>query len=148
MQIRGLSQLGIAFGALGMVIAFMGLFPGVTGLPPARGMGVVQFMALFIGATLLHLGALAYVKFTFFVGQPANLAQQIGVRLMLTGLLFLGLFGLADFFGFGSQPLSGGEGYFGPIQAIGVVASLVVASMGIMGYAWGGVSSAGKKPPE
>ena len=64
----GIAQFGIALAALGIVLALMGLFPGVTGIQPAVGVGVVQFVAILIGFTLLDLGALIYVKFTFYVG--------------------------------------------------------------------------------
>lgn len=137
----GIAQLGIAFGALGVVLAFMGLFPGVTGISPARGMGAVQFVAVFLGVSLLHLAALVYVKFSFYARQAATFAQQIGVRLVWTGLLFIAIFGLADFVGFGSQPPVQGDSYFGPLQAIGVVGSLVMAGTGVLVYAWGGLSA-------
>jgi hypothetical protein len=138
----GFAQIGIAFAALGVMLAFMGLFPGVTGLSPAAGMGLVQFMALFLGMGLLHFGAFAYLKFSFFITRVPTLVQQVGFRLMLTGLLFMGIFGLADFVGFGSQPPSAGAIYFGPLQAIGIVASLLMASIGIGVYAAGGLIAA------
>jgi len=48
------------------------------------------------GFGLLILGALIYVKFSFYLGMVSTLAQQIGVRLALTGLMISGMSGLAD----------------------------------------------------
>ena len=94
------SQVGIALGALGGMICFMGLFPGVTGAVPTVGIGLVQVMMVLIGYTLLILGALTYLKFTFFLDVSANLIQNIGTRLALTGILFATLAGMADILGF------------------------------------------------
>jgi hypothetical protein len=132
----GVAPLGIAFSALGMMLTFMGLFPGVTGIEPGRGVGIVQYAAIFLGFTLLHLGALVYVKFTFYVNRPANFAQQIGIRLTLTGLLLLGMAGLADFLGFGSHMRTETtDVVFGPLQGAAVIGGLLIASLGVLVYA-------------
>lgn len=139
----GIAQFGIAIAALGIVLALMGLFPGVTGIQPAAGVGVVQFVMILIGFTLLDLGALIYVKFTLYVGRGANLTQQIGVRLALTGLVLAGLIGMADFLGFGSHVRSEtGDVYFGQFQALGLIGSLLVSALGVLIYAVMG------KPPD
>ena len=132
----GIAQLGIAFSALGMVLTFMGLFPGVTGMEPGRGVGIVQYTAIFLGFVLLHFGALVYVKYTFYVNRPSNLAQQVGIRLTLTGLLLLGLAGLADFLGFGSHlPSETTDVVLGPLQGATIVGGLLIASLGVLLYA-------------
>ena len=134
-----IAQFGIAVGALGTMLTFMGLFPGVTGLPPASGIGIVQIVTILIGFVLLIAGALIYVKFTFYVGKQANLAQQIGVRLALTGLLFAIMMGMADIVGFGSHLRSDGvEPLFGVLQAIGIISSFVIAALGVLIYAISG----------
>jgi len=134
-----IAQFGIALGALGTVLTFMGLFPGVTGLNPARGIGIVQIFTMLIGFTLLIMGALIYVKFTFYFGHPANLAQQIGIRLALTGLLFAAMSGSADIVGFGSHgSATGSEPLFGMLQAIGIIGSFIIAALGVLVYAISG----------
>ena len=132
----GIAQFGIAIAALGIVLTLMGLFPGVTGIQPAAGVGVIQFVIILIGFTLLDLGALMYVKFTFYVARAANLAQQIGVRLTLTGLVLAGLTGMADFLGFGSHARTAtSDVYFGQLQALGLLGSLLLSALGVMIYA-------------
>ncbi len=134
-----IAQFGIALGALGTVLTFMGLFPGVTGLTPAKGIGIVQIFTVLTGFTLLIVGALIYVKFTFYVGKAANLAQQIGIRLALTGLLFAVMSGTADIVGFGSHGSNAGnQPLFGMLQAIGIIGSFIIAALGVLIYAVSG----------
>jgi len=132
----GIGQFGIVVAALGIVLALMGLFPGVTGIQVAAGVGIVQFVSILSGFTLLDLGALVYVKFSFYVRRAANLAQQIGVRLTLTGLVLAGLTGMADFLGFGSHARTAtSDVYFGQLQALALLGSLLIAALGVLIYA-------------
>lgn len=134
-----IAQFGIALGVLGTVLTLMGLFPGVTGLTPVKGIGIVQIVTILTGFTLLITGALIYVKFTFYFGHPANLAQQIGVRLALTGLLFAAMSGMADIVGFGSHGSAAGtQPLFGMLQAIGIIGSFILAALGVLIYAVSG----------
>lgn len=133
------AQVGIAIGALGIVLALMGLFPGVTGVEPTIGIGIVQVIMLLVGYTLLVAGAITYVKFTFYPGKTINLTQQVGIRLALTGLLFAALAGLADIFGFGSHIRSDVvDIFFGQLQAVGILGSFAVSSIGVAIYALAG----------
>ena len=106
------AQVGIALGALGAMICLMGLFPSVTGAEPTVGIGLVQVAMILFGYSLLILGALTYVKYTFYLDVPATLSQQIGTRLALTGLLFAALAGLADILGFGTHIRDGANDIF------------------------------------
>jgi hypothetical protein len=142
------AQFGIAIGALGVVLTLMGLFPTVTGIEPGAGVGIVQVMAILIGFTLLTLGALIYVKFTFYVGRAANFAQQIAVRLSLTGLVLAAMSGLADFLGFGSHTLGMTEPVLGVWQAIAILLGFLIAAAGILLYAWYGTPPDNDPPPD
>jgi hypothetical protein len=134
-----IAQLGIAVGALGVMLAFMGLFPGVTGIEETGGFGPLQIFTILGGFSLLIIGALIYVKFTFYLNHPANLAQQIGVRLALTGIIFTAMAGMADILGFGSNPPGASSDiYLGPWQAVGMVGSLLISSLGVLIYATSG----------
>lgn len=128
-------QVGIAFGTLGVMIIIMGLFPGVTGVDETIGIGVVQVFMLLMGYAIMNFGGLIYVKFTFYGNTSANLVQQIGIRLMLTGLLFAALAGLSDILGFGSHlRTETTDIFFGGLQGVGTIASLTVSSFGVMIY--------------
>lgn len=131
-----LSQLGIVLGVLGVVLAFMGLFPGVTGLTPTPGMGLIQVLTILTGFSLLIIGAFIFAKYAIYTYTSSNLAQQIGMRLALTGLLFAGMTALADVLGFGSNvPPVNTEPFFGPWQAIGLVGGFLLAAIGVLIYA-------------
>jgi hypothetical protein len=132
-------QVGIALAALGGVLALMGLFPGMTGVNPTTGIGVVQVLLILTGYALLVTGTLIYLKVTFYLRVPSNLGQQIGIRLALTGLLFAALAGLADIFGFGSHSRTEtGDIFLGGLQAFGIIASFMVSSFGVLMYALAG----------
>ena len=141
------AQIGIVLGALGAVLAFMGLFPGVTGLPPTAGIGIVQLALILAGFTLLIGGAFIYVKYIFYPRRPATLAQQIGLRLSMTGLLLAGFAAMADILGFGSNLRTAtSDIYFGPWQAAGLVGGFLVASLGVLLYAVSGPPDADHPP--
>jgi hypothetical protein len=132
-------QVGIALATLGGVLALMGLFPGMTGVEPTAGMGVVQVFLVLAGYMLVILGGVIYVKFTFYAGVMINLIQQIGLRLGMTGLLFAALAGLADIFGFGSHIRGpGSDIYLGWLQAFGMIASFMISALGVLLYAISG----------
>ncbi len=143
------AQVGIALGALGAMICFMGLFPGVTGAEPTAGIGLVQVAMVLLGYALLILGALTYLKFTFFLNVPATLPQQIGTRLALTGMLFAGLAGMADILGFGTH-IRDEQGllFFGRLQMIGILASFALSSLGVLVYVLAGLRIARLAPVE
>lgn len=144
---QGLAQIGIALGALGMVLSFMGFFPTVTGIDPGVGIGLVQFVVIYIGLILLTLGALIYVKFTLYEGRVSNLGQQVGVRLSLTGLLFTAIAGMADFLGFGSHAVPDVETFFGFLQGLGVLGGFVISAIGVLIYAVAGSPPSPDDPP-
>ena len=143
------AQVGIALGALGIMISFMGLFPGVTGAEPTVGIGIVQVMMLLFGFALLIFGALIYTKFTFYLGVPSTLLQQIGIRFALTGILFAALAGLADILGFGSHIRTDvTDIYFGQWQMVGILASFALSSAGVLLYVIAGLDIATNAPAE
>lgn len=134
-----LAQVGIAIGALGVILMMMGLFPGVTGLDPTPGIGITQVFALLIGFSWFIFGALIYVKYTFYLHSKSNLTQQIGTRLAMTGLVLAAMSGLADALGYGSH---GSEfeapNILGQWQATGILISYGIACLGVFVYAIGG----------
>ncbi len=143
------AQVGIALGALGVMICFMGLFPGVTGAPTTAGIGLVQVVMVLVGYSLLILGALTYLKYTFYLDVPSTLSQQIGLRLALTGILFAALAGLADILGFGTHIRDdSGDIFFGQLQVIGILASFALSSLGVLVYVLAGAHIARHAPVE
>jgi hypothetical protein len=142
-----IAQFGIVLGLFGGVLAFIGLFPGITGVNTTPGLGILQVMALLVGLSMLITGALIYVKFTFYLGVGSTLLQQIGLRLALTGLVFASMSALADIVGFGSNLRTEySDLYFGPWQAAGLIGSFIISALGVLIFALAGPSD--ENPPE
>src|SRR5215467_13116382 len=144
-----LSQVGIAVGALGGVIVLIGLFPSVTGLEAASGVGILQIVTILVGFATLILGVYIYVQSTYYEGVKHNLAQQIGVRLSMTGLVIAAASGLADVLGFGSHPPGLDQRpVMGIWQTVGILAGFMLASLGVIIFALMGDSGDGPPPPD
>jgi hypothetical protein len=132
-------QVGIALGVLGLVITLMGLFPQLTGATLTTGIGLVQVLMMLSGYFLMVLGALIYLKTTFYLNIPSTLIQMIGVRLTWTGILFAGMTGMADIFGFGSHFRGEASDIFlGELQMVGILLSFFASAVGIIIYAVAG----------
>ena|SRR5258708_680584 len=139
-----LSQFAIAVALLGAVIMFIGLFPGLTGLEITPGFGILKTLTVFFGFSLFLAGGYLFVQATFYPNMRHTLAQQIGERLILTGLVISAASGLADVFGYGSHPAGSGlHPVFGPYKFMGFVGGFFIASLGIVIFALMGP----KQPP-
>ncbi len=134
------NQVGIVIGLLGIVVALIGFFPTLAGLEANPGFGLVQVLTVLAGFSLLILGAYIFVAAVLYPKREQTLAQQIGVRLSLTGLLAAAAAGLADWLGYGSNSSNFGElrATVGSYQALGMIGSFFIAALGVMIFAVGG----------
>lgn len=128
-----LAQAAVAIVAAGFVIFVVGLFPGLLQLDFTAGIGLLQIGVFLVGLALMTLGTYIYLYATRYRGQPMSLRQDIGVRLMATGVIIASASGFADVLGIGThygiqRPL------FGPLQAAGVALSMLVIVIGILLY--------------
>lgn len=129
-------QISITIGALGIMLTLIGLFPGIVGLEVTQGIGVLQVLVILLGFAVLFAAAHLYVKITYYAGQPSTLAQSIGLRLTLTGLLVAAAAGLADVLGFGTHTsTTNTRPFLGAWQAVGFVGGILIASAGVLVYA-------------
>jgi hypothetical protein len=129
-------QISITIGALGIVIVLIGLFPGIVGLEATAGVGVLQILVILLGFTILFTSAYVFVKQTFYPGLPTTLAQDIGLRLTLTGLVIAAAAGLADVLGFGSHPSTAtSRPLMGRLQALAFISNILIASAGVLIFA-------------
>jgi hypothetical protein len=135
------SQLSITIGALGVMIALIGLFPGIIGLDTVAGVGVLQVLVILLGFAVLFTGAYLFAKQVYYPGQPTTLAQDIGIRLTLTGMLIAAAGGLADVLGFGSHgSTENTRPLLGNLQATVFLGGVLLASSGVVVYALFGPS--------
>ncbi len=130
------TEASITIGVLGVVVTLIGLFPGLVGLEAAPGVGVLQVIVILGGFSLLFLGAYIFVHQAFYKGMKRTLAQDIGIRLTLTGLVIAAAAGLADVLGFGSHPPTPStRPLLGKLQAAVFVGGFLIASSGVVFYA-------------
>ena len=142
-----LSQVGIAVAVLGGVVTLIGLFPSITGLEPSAGAGVLQIIVILNGFAILIFGVYLFVKATYYPGVKHNLAQQIGLRLSMTGLVISVVAGLADVLGYGSQPPGLDQRPFlGMWQAVGLIGGFIIASLGVIVFVLKGRPGPPDKP--
>jgi len=129
-------QISITIGTLGVVITLIGLFPGIVGFATTEGIGVLQVLVVLLGFSILFTGAYIFAKQSFYPGLPNTLAQDIGIRLTMTGLLIAAAAGLADVLGFGSHtPTETSRPLLGHLQAIVFIGGILIASSGIVIFA-------------
>ncbi|MBN1564742.1 MAG: hypothetical protein JXA10_12925 [Anaerolineae bacterium] len=126
------SQTSITIGALGIMLALIGLFPGIIGLETVAGVGVLQVLVILLGFSFIFIGAYIFVNQMFYPGLPTTLGQDIGIRLTLTGLLIAAAAGLADVLGFGTHGATNNtRPLMGRLQALGFIGGFLIASLGV-----------------
>lgn len=141
--LQELLQLGILVAMLGIVLCLIGLYPGITGVEPKTGTGILQIILILFGMSLLIMGEMIFVKIGFYPHTNSNLAQRIAIRLSLTGLLLATAVGFSDVLGYGSNPPDGAESFpiLGIYQASGLVFGFITASVGVLLFVVAGPQS-------
>lgn len=148
MPVSGWIRVGIAVGALGVVLTLIGLFPTIIGIAPNPGFGIVKTVTVLIGLSLLIVGALVFVQSAYYPRQLHTLGQEIAVRLSLTGLLVSIASGLADVLGYGSNPPGpDSRPSLGAYQTAGLIGGFVIAALGVAIFALTGPRGPFPPPP-
>lgn len=122
---------------MGLVLLFAGLFlfilgsdPALFGLDFSPVVGFVQIAVLLIGLAMVCIGGYTSLNLLWET-QEKSITADIGTRLVATGFVLSAASGMADVFGFGSQPFPAIP-YFGPWQALGVMTGQVVIILGFI----------------
>ena len=111
--------IGMLVVILGLLVFILGIAPGVFGLDRSQVTGFVQISVFLVGLAMICLGGYAALN-ALWDGRDKTISADIGYRLIATGYVFAVVSGMADVFGFGSQP-SPFVPYFGAYQASGVI---------------------------
>jgi hypothetical protein len=130
-----LARAGVTAVVFGFFIFILGLFPQLINLDITPGIGIWQVFVVLVGLTFMTLGAYVYMYATQHRGRTRRLREDIGVRLMATGLVLAYTAGLADVLGIGSHastPVS--RPYVGEWQAGGIALGVVTIAAGILLY--------------
>ncbi len=129
-----LARFGVATVVFGFFVFLIGVYPDLIRLGLTPGIGLLQIGTFLFGITVITFGAYIYAYATRHRALPRSLREDIGLRLMASGLVIAYTTGFADVLGIGSnfgteRPL------LGLFQAAGVVLGVFVIVVGIVLYA-------------
>jgi hypothetical protein len=133
MRLSLLARSGIAIVVAGFVVFVVGVFPESIRLDQTPGVGLLQIITFLFGLTLMTLGTSVYMYATRHRAQPPRLREDIGIRLMATGVVIAYTSGLADVLGIGSH-FGAERPLLGPLQAWGIAGGMAVIVVGIVLY--------------
>jgi hypothetical protein len=124
------ARVGLALTLVGFLIFLIGARPGVFGLDRSPIIGFVQIAVFLVGLAIICVGG--YISLiALWREKPTSIAADIGLRLVATGYVIAVFAGMADIFGFGSQPLPRLP-FFGPWQARGVEVGQAFIALGFL----------------
>ena len=123
-------RLGLTTTIFGFLIFLLGADPGLFRLDRSPVTGFVQIAVFLIGLAIMCMGG--YITLNgLWNGHEKTIAADIGFRLVSTGYVIAVVSGMADVFGFGSQPFPDLP-FFGPWQAVGVIVGQAVIGLGFL----------------
>jgi hypothetical protein len=131
-----LARFGVAAVVFGFFIFVIGVYPDLIRLGLTPGIGLVQIATFLFGISVMTLGAYIYAYATRHRALPRSLREDIGLRLMATGLVIAYATGFADVLGIGSN-FGSERPLLGLFQASGVALGVLVIVAGIVLYARG-----------
>jgi hypothetical protein len=123
-------RIGLVIAILGMLVFTLGVQPGLFGLDRSPVVGFVQIAVFLTGLAMICLGGYIVLN-ALWIGRQKTISADIGFRLIATGYLIAAVSGMADVFGFGSQPFPNIP-YFGLWQAIGVMLGQIMIVIGFI----------------
>lgn len=121
-------RFGLAVVILGLLVFTLGADPALFNLDRSPIVGFVQIAVFLVGLAMICLGGYFTLN-TLWNSKEKTIAADIGYRLVSTGYVIAVACGMADVFGFGSQPLPSIP-YFGPWQASGVMIGEIIIIVG------------------
>jgi len=136
---RGFSyrlRAALALTLAGLVLYILGVRPSLFGADRSPVVGFVQIAVFLIGLAAMCLGGTVVMNSLWDTvtrngGDEKSILADIGSRLVSTGYVIAVVSGMADTFGFGSQPFPSLP-YFGQWQAIGVMAGEILIIVGFV----------------
>jgi len=123
-------RFGLIIVGMGFLMFLLGTKPAVFGLERSPNVGFIKIAVFLVGLAVICMGG--YVSLlAFWRGEKRTIAADIGSRLVATGYVVAVFSGMADVFGFGTQPLPEVP-YFGPWQALGVMLGEAIIVVGFL----------------
>ena len=123
-------RLGLSVTLFGFLVFLLGAKPALFGLDRSPVIGFVQIATMLVGLAFICVGGYLSLA-SLWPKQATSIGADIGLRLVSTGYVICVFTGMADIFGFGSQPLPDTP-YFGPWQAYGIELGILVIIIGFL----------------
>ena len=123
------SQFGLTISFFGFTMLIFGLKPEVFGLSTSLSVGFAQILTFLIGLGILIWGAIITLG-AFWPKGNQSLLADFGLRVIATGYIICVFTGLADAFGFGTNPLP--DVFMGGLQRRGVLIGMSVILIGLL----------------
>ena len=121
---------GLFLVLFGLLVFLLGARPALFGLDRSPVVGFVQIAVFLVGLAIVCIGG--YISLmAFWRNGSRTIPADIGSRLVATGYVVAVFSGMADIFGFGSQPPPQVP-HFGPWQAVGVQIGEVLIAIGFL----------------
>ncbi len=127
---RARTRIGLALTLTGFLVFLLGADPGLFNLDRSPVIGFVQISVFLIGLAFICVGGYICLA-SLWNGRQKTIGAELGLRLVSTGYVITVIAGMADVFGFGSQPWPAIP-FFGPLQAIGVLIGEAVIALGFL----------------
>ena len=123
-------RLGLITTLIGFLVFLLGLRPDAVGLDRSPVIGFVQVAVFLVGLAILCIGG--YISLmALWKNETPSIIADFGLRVVTTGYVVCVFTGMADIFGFGTDPLPFVP-YFGPLQAVGVQIGQYVIALGML----------------
>lgn len=127
---RRRARIGLILTLSGLLVFLIGARPSMFGADRSPVIGFVQIAVFLVGLAIICVGG--YLTLMALWGdRPISISGDIGLRLVATGYVIAVFAGMADIFGFGSQPLPKLP-LFGPWQARGVEIGQAFIALGFL----------------
>jgi hypothetical protein len=123
-------RFGLGVVIFGLLVFTLGVEPALFRLDRSPVVGFVQIAVFLIGLALICVGGYIVLS-ALWNGREKSIAADIGYRMVATGYVIAAVSGMADVFGFGSQPFPSVP-YFGQYQAAGVLLGQIVIIIGFL----------------
>jgi len=123
-------RLGMAMVIFGLFVFTLGVQPSFFSMDRSPVVGFIQIAVFLVGLAMICIGGYIMLN-SLWGGKEKTIAADIGYRLVATGYVIAVVSGMADVFGFGSQPFPFVP-YFGPWQATGVMLGQIMIIVGFV----------------
>ena len=123
-------RFGLSITSFGFFVFLVGAKPSLFGWDRSPVVGFVQIAVILVGLAVICMGGYITLN-AYWKHREKTIAADVGLRLVCTGYVIAVFAGMADVFGFGTQPLPEVP-HFGPVQAMGLQVGQAIIVVGFL----------------